>query len=617
MRCKQFIIVSLAGVVLAASLVGCGGAVSASSAAASSAVASSVAVSSAVAEAALPDGVYTADFETDSSMFHTSEACNGKGTLTVENGVMTFHVSLASKKIVNLYPGLAADAETNKTAWLIPTVDTVTYADGSTEEVYGYDIPVEALDTDFQLALLGTKGKWYDHIVSVRNAEPKTEQTAETPADGTYTAAVVREGGSGRASVESPAALTVTEGKMTATIVWSSPNYDYMIVDGEKYLPTNTEGNSTFEIPVAALGTPLDVTADTVAMSKPHEIEYTLTYPLDYANQFTADFYADGSTLLTIPDAQAKFLVRPEGAATLRTVPEGVTVLQQPVQNIYLVSTSAMDLFCHLDALDSIALSGTRAEGWYLDEAKQAMQAGRIAYAGKYSAPDYERILTAECGLAVENTMIYHTPEVKEQLERFGIPVLVERSSYESSPLARMEWIKLYGILLGKETLAEEVFARQAQRIAPLLEQPSTGKRCAFFSITSSGLATVRKSGDYVAQMIGMAGGEYVFADLADSGNSLSTMNIPLEDLYAGVRDADVLIYNGTIEGTISTKEELLARCALLAECRAVQSGDIWCTTPSFFQQSMALADFMLDLHAVFTGETADPDTLHFLTKIT
>ena len=286
MRCKQFIIVSLAGVVLAASLAGCGGAAPASSAAtssvaASSVVASSVVASSAVAEAALPDGVYTADFETDSSMFHTSEACNGKGTLTVENGMMTFHVSLASKKIVNLYPGLAADAEANKTAWLIPTVDTVTYADGTTEEVYGYDIPVEALDTDFQLALLGTKGKWYDHTVSVRNAEPKTEQAAEIPADGTYTAAVVLEGGSGRATVESPAALTVAEGKMTATIVWSSPNYDYMIVDGEKYLPTNTEGNSTFEIPVAALGTPLTVTADTVAMSKPHEIEYTLTFTLE------------------------------------------------------------------------------------------------------------------------------------------------------------------------------------------------------------------------------------------------------------------------------------------------------------------------------------------------
>ena len=283
MRCKQFIIVSLAGVVLAASLAGCGGAVPASSAAASS-VASSVVASSAVAEAALPDGVYTADFETDSSMFHPNEACNGKGTLTVENGVMTFHVSLASKKIVNLYPGLAADAEANKTAWLIPTVDTVTYADGTTEEVYGYDIPVEALDTDFQLAILGTKGTWYDHTVSVRNAEPKTEdaaaETAAVPVDGSYTCAVTLEGGSGRATVESPAALTVADGTMTAVIVWSSPNYDYMLIDGEKYLPTNTEGNSTFEIPVAALDTALAVTADTVAMSTPHEIEYTLTFTL-------------------------------------------------------------------------------------------------------------------------------------------------------------------------------------------------------------------------------------------------------------------------------------------------------------------------------------------------
>ena len=275
----------LAGAVLAGSLTGCGASGAPASSAASSEAAASSAVSEAAseptAEAALPDGVYTADFDTDSSMFHANEANDGKGTLTVKDGQMTFHVSLASKKIVNLYPGLAADAEVNKTAWLIPTVDTVTYADGTTEEVYGYDIPVEALDTDFQLALLGTKGKWYDHTVSVRNAEPKTEQAAETPADGAYTAAVVLEGGSGRATVESPAALTVAEGKMTAIIVWSSPNYDYMIVDGEKYLPTNAEGNSTFEIPVAALGTPLAVTADTVAMSKPHEIEYTLTFTLE------------------------------------------------------------------------------------------------------------------------------------------------------------------------------------------------------------------------------------------------------------------------------------------------------------------------------------------------
>ena len=263
-------------------LAGCGASSTASSAvsSAASSEAASAAASSAAETAALPDGVYTADFETDSSMFHANEACDGKGTLTVENGKMTFHVSLTSKKIVNLYPGKAADAEANESDWLQPTTDTVTYSDGTSEEVYGFDIPVSALDTAFDLAILGTKGKWYDHVVSVRNAAEKTAD-AEVPADGSYTCEVTLEGGSGRATVESPAALTVADGKMTATLVWSSPNYDYMIVDGEKYLPTNTEGNSTFEIPVSALDTALTVTADTVAMSTPHEIEYTLTFAAD------------------------------------------------------------------------------------------------------------------------------------------------------------------------------------------------------------------------------------------------------------------------------------------------------------------------------------------------
>ena len=259
-------------------LAGCGASSTASSAAsgaASSEAASSVA-SSAAETAALPDGVYTAEFDTDSSMFHANEACDGKGTLTVENGQMTFHVSLASTHIVNLYLGKASDAADHEADWLQPTTDTVTYSDGTSEEVYGFDIPVSAVDADFDLAILGTKGKWYDHVVSVRNAVQQADTAA--PADGTYTCDVTLEGGSGRATVESPAALTVADGKMAATIVWSSPNYDYMIVDGEKYLPTNTEGNSTFEIPVSALDTALDVTADTVAMSTPHEIEYTLTF---------------------------------------------------------------------------------------------------------------------------------------------------------------------------------------------------------------------------------------------------------------------------------------------------------------------------------------------------
>ena len=236
-------------------------------------------------EAQLPDGVYTAEFSTDSSMFHVSEACDGKGTLTVKDGVMTIHISLGSKKILNLYPGLAEDAAKEGAVLLEPTTDTVTYSDGMTEEVYGFDVPVPAIGEEFDLALIGTKGKWYDHKVKV--SDPVAEDSREAAngsydmsalADGSYTIELTMEGGSGRASIQSPAQLAITDGAATATLEWSSPNYDYMLVNGEKYLPVNTEGNSVFEVPVEALDAPLTMIGDTVAMSTPHEVEYTVTF---------------------------------------------------------------------------------------------------------------------------------------------------------------------------------------------------------------------------------------------------------------------------------------------------------------------------------------------------
>lgn len=338
------------------------------------------------------------------------------------------------------------------------------------------------------------------------------------------------------------------------------------------------------------------------------------SYPLQYAKQFTVDECTGGYELITIADSQ--YLVVPQGAAVPEDLPQGTTVLQQPIENIYLVSTSAMDPIISLGALDSIALSGTKADGWYLPEAKAAMQAGQIAYAGKYSAPDYETILASGCGLAIENTMIYHTPEVKEQLEKFGIPVLVERSSYETDPLARMEWVKLYGILLGKQQEAEQLFDTQVQRVAPLENQQPTGKTVAFFSITSNNLVTVRKGGDYVARMIEMAGGSYVFADLTDNGNNLATINLSLEDFYAGAKDADVLLYNSTIEGSIASTEQLVEKCPLLAQFKAVQNGNVWCTAQSLFQQSMELPDLILDMNRVFTEGTPADSELTFLTHV-
>ena len=239
-------------------------------------------------KAQLPDGVYAAEFSTDSSMFHVSEACDGKGTLTVKDGVMTIHISLGSKKILNLYPGLAEDAAKDGAVLLEPTTDTVTYSDGMTEEVYGFDVPVPVIGEEFDLALIGTKGKWYDHKVKV--SDPVAEDSREAAngffdmsalADGSYTIELTMEGGSGRASIQSPTQITIADGAATATLEWSSPNYDYMLVNGEKYLPVNTEGNSVFEVPVEALDAPLTMIGDTVAMSTPHEVEYTVTFHSD------------------------------------------------------------------------------------------------------------------------------------------------------------------------------------------------------------------------------------------------------------------------------------------------------------------------------------------------
>ena len=244
-------------------------------------MAETVSTETAQDKAQLPDGVYTAEFSTDSSMFHVSEACDGKGTLTVKDGVMTIHISLGSKKILNLYPGLAEDAAKDGAVLLEPTTDTVTYSDGMTEEVYGFDVPVPVIGEEFDLALIGTKGKWYDHKVKV--SDPVAEGTADTfdlstVEDGSYTIELTMEGGSGRASIQSPAQLAIADGAATATLEWSSPNYDYMLVNGEKYLPVNTEGNSVFEVPVETLDAPLTMIGDTVAMSTPHEVEYTVTF---------------------------------------------------------------------------------------------------------------------------------------------------------------------------------------------------------------------------------------------------------------------------------------------------------------------------------------------------
>ena len=342
-------------------------------------------------------------------------------------------------------------------------------------------------------------------------------------------------------------------------------------------------------------------------------LSFDRTLPLQYANQFSVSYAGEDYTRVTIGDDQT-FLLVAENADVPSGVPDDVTVLQQPLSHIYLVASAAMDYFSHLDAVDRIALSGQKESDWYIEAAKTAMQAGSMVYAGKYSAPDYESILAEGCDLAIENTMIYHTPEVVEQLESVGVPVLIERSSYESDPLGRMEWLKLYGALVGKEDVACAAYDTLLQDLQPVLAQEPAGKTVAFFYITTSGAVNVRKSGDYIAKAIRMAGGDYVSFDESGEENALSTMTIQMESFYDAAADADVLIYNSTIDGELDSLDALLAKSPLLADFRAVQTGNVWCITKNFYQESLALGDLILDVHAVLNDK--DAGDLRFLRKL-
>mgnify|MGYP004468588073 CR=1 FL=1 len=373
--------------------------------------------------------------------------------------------------------------------------------------------------------------------------------------------------------------------------------------------------SSAVLVPVQSLAA--EESSETAGSDIPGEdlagLKYDHSLELQYADQFAVDYYEGDYALITIVGG-GQFLVVPEGKEAPEGLDEDITVIHQPLENIYLVATSTMDFFRALDGLGSISLSGTKADGWYIDEAKEALESGAVSFAGKYNAPDYELILSKKCDLALESTMIYHNPEVKEKLEEFGIPVLVEHSSYENHPLGRTEWVKLYGVLLDKEEEAEAVFEEQAEKLNSIKDSENTGKTVAFFYINSMGSANVRKSNDYVSKMIELAGGNYIFNDLGTDEEGLSTMNMGMEDFYAGARDADYIIYNSTIDGELKSLDELLKKSELLKDFKAVKEGNVWCLTKSMFQETTCLGDVIMDIHRMLTED--DPDGLTYLYRL-
>ena len=341
---------------------------------------------------------------------------------------------------------------------------------------------------------------------------------------------------------------------------------------------------------------------------------HTGSLDLAWATGFTVDLYEGDRALACIADG-TRYLFVPAGDAP-QGIAEDVTVLERPLSNIYLASSSTLCLFAALGAVDCVSHVSVTQETCTVEAFTQAIASGDIVYGGKYSAPDYEAFLNGGCRLAVENTMIYHTPEVREKLMQLGVPVIVEQSSLESAPLGRLEWIMLWGAMLDKVSAAQEVLDRQAQLIADVEARVAAQPldcTVAFFYINANGAAVVRKPGDYVAKMIAMAGGTYAFAQLGSTDeNRSSSTTLEMEAFYAQAKDADIIIYNSTVAGRLKGLDELVALNPLLADFKAVKNRRAWCCEQNVYQQMTATGEVVVDLHEAIADTERDELTFFF-----
>lgn len=332
---------------------------------------------------------------------------------------------------------------------------------------------------------------------------------------------------------------------------------------------------------------------------------------LDYATCFTVDYFDGGYKLFCLSDG-GRYLTVPEGADVPEGISEDIVIIQQPLGDLYLVASDTMCLFDALDALDCITVSGISQENWHIDSAVKAMESGKIVYGGKYSMPDYELLLSKGVRLAVESTMINHTPSVREKLIELGIPVFTEMSSYENEPLGRTEWVKCYGAMMDREDDAKDLFDKQVSQVKNI-DSTATGKTVAFFYINSNGAAIVRKPGDYVTKMIEQAGGSYIFDSLEEGEGNTSSVTLEMEQFYAIAKDADLIIYNASIDGSIASVDDLVAKNAMIADFAAVKNGNVWVTDQNMYQQMMQTGSIIADFNAAITGSGADTTYVHKL----
>lgn len=333
----------------------------------------------------------------------------------------------------------------------------------------------------------------------------------------------------------------------------------------------------------------------------------------EYAKGFQIFRYEGGYSAIRVSDGN-DYLVVPEDGTVPENLPASCTVLKQPLNKTYLAATSAMNMMNSIGAVENIRLSGGEEGTWYTEEANEAMKRGDMLYAGKYSAPDYELLVAEKCNIAIESTMILHSPEVEEKLETMGIPMFIDRASYEAHPLGRTEWLKVYGELMNKKEEAQEAFDTQKAFVTSLDGTENTEKTVAFFYVNQNGTVIARKSSDYVPAMIEIAGGRYIFDNLGDPEKATSGVDLTMEEFYATAKDADYIIYNATIDNPLNSVDDLLAKSDLFADFKAVQEGRVWSTDKYLYQAADENGSIIQDIHTMLTDETAEK--LSFLYKV-
>ena len=614
-----------------------------------------------ISPAILADGDYEIEITTDSRMFRPT-AC----TLHVKDGTYTATITMPGEGFSRLYYGTVEEAEAASSANIY---EYKTNAEGK----YTFDVDVAALDEELTIAAWGQRrDRWYPHTITFFSPEEGTQPitapegnagsngatstklaAATTPAADDKIA-VSLEGGTGKATILSPVALSTEDGQTYAHFVWTSSNYDLMIVNDIEYRPVSLEPGSTFVIPIEPDQRSLEIQAQTTAMSEPHLINYTVHFGveassssnsagadadaaqlanfrntdlgnglqptgnirLDYARCFSLDTYEDGSVLACISNG-GRYLIVPESAEVPEGLASDIVVLKQPLSDVYLVASDTGCLVDALDVVDKITVSGIKAEDWHVKSIRAAMDTGSMVYGGKYNMPDYELLLGKGVRVAIESTMINHTPDVREKLIELGIPVLTEMSSYEDEPLGRAEWVKLYGALFNKTDLADEKFAEQVKTVESI-ESTATGKTVAFFYINSNGNAVIRRPGDYTSTMIEQAGGSYIFDNLIsdadpDDMSNMSSMTLEMEKFFATAKDADIVVYNASIDNSVNSIDDLIKKNEMLGKFKAVQNGQVWKTEQNMYQQMMNTGDIIADFNKVFNNS---PDTLAYLEKL-